>query len=103
MSVSPKSKSRNGTDYLEISFAIKTKPTWDLELLDYGSYYLDENGDKKEFKTDDGHETQGKLDGSGGKLADGAADVFLPAKQIYVRRAFSGLGLSNNLSDYVFE
>jgi hypothetical protein len=101
MSVSPKSKNRNGTDYLEISFTIKTRPTWDLVLLDYGSYYLD-GGDKKEFKTDDGHEDHGKLNGSGAKWESGP-DVFLPAKQIYMTKTFGDLDLPNDLTEYIFD
>ncbi len=104
-SVSPKTETRQvgdeKKDYLHIEWTIKVKPTWDLELLDYGSYYLDD-GKKVEFKTDDAHPYQGLLNGSGEKVADGGSAVFLPAKQVYTKTAFSALNLPSSLSAYKF-
>ena len=100
-SVSPKSNVRNGTAYLEIGFVFKVRPTWDLELLDIGSYYLDADGKQVAFEYQ-GHPKQGLLDGSGHALASGAPDYFLPAKQIYTAKAFSSLSLPTSLSGYKF-
>lgn len=96
VSVSPKVANRNDVSYLEVIFVIKVKPTWDLQLLDYGSYYLD-SGNKVAFKTQDGEARTGLLNGSGG---ESATPVFLPDQQIYTKIAFSGLGLPSSLSGY---
>ena len=102
VNVSPKSDVRNGTKFLEITFTFKMKPTWDLELLDIGSYYFDDDGKRREFTTDDAHPRQGLLNGSGKALGSGATEVYLPAKQVYTEKAFSGLGLPSALTGYKF-
>lgn len=103
VSVSPKTKLRNGSPFLEITFVIKVRPTWDLQLLDIGSFYFDDDGNSVEFKTDDGNPYHGLLNGSGKKLASGASPVFLPDMQVKSSIAFSGLGLPSSLSGYKFE
>jgi hypothetical protein len=55
--------------------------TWDLQVLDIGTFYWSGGaigaGVKTAFKTADGQPFLGKLDGAGGALADAAADKFL--------------------------
>jgi len=69
--------------YRQYDFEVLVSPIgWDIELLDWGSAYLDGGVLKKfvNYPADgDGNEF-GKLDGAGGKLADGAAPVFLTFK-----------------------
>ncbi len=92
VSIIPKNDKRNDINFLTLNFIIKFRPTWDLELLDTGSYYLSGSG-KVDFLSDKGHPKQGLLDGSGRALASGSADVFLPAIQHKTAKAFAALDL----------
>lgn len=56
--------------------------TWLLQPLDYGTYYLDADGNEVPF-TVKGHLKVGKLNGAGAKLLAGDPDVFL---KFHVRR-----------------
>lgn len=93
-----------GTDYLQIAYTFKVKPTWDLVLLDIGTYYFETVGGfskRKTFTTDDGHPRRGLLNGSGGKSV-GEVEHWLPALQVYPHKAFSALGLPSSLTGYRF-
>ncbi|MFO1043642.1 MAG: hypothetical protein U0941_17810 [Planctomycetaceae bacterium] len=92
-SVSPKSTVRGDVQYLEITFTLKVKPSWDKELLDIGSYFINGDGEKEEFKTKDGHPRQGLLDGSG---HSGTGEKYLPAIQTKCAKNFATLGLLAN-------
>lgn len=86
-----KNKKRNAYAQLEVQFSIK-KDTWNLDLLDIGSEYLDTAGKTiaqritdndwglavgtKRLPYDPENGTLGLLDGSGEKLAAGAKSVF---------------------------
>ena len=79
------------TYYRSVSYMIAANPRgWDLDYLDQGSYYKD--GDTEKPFEVEGERTVGLLDGSGGKLADGAMAIFLN-KKIKKRVAFSTLNL----------
>ncbi|MBI3713844.1 MAG: hypothetical protein HY253_12915 [Burkholderiales bacterium] len=71
---------------------------WDLQLLDFGTYYIQpEEGFTPEkkiaFKTDDGHRTTGLLAGNGQKLPDDTPPIYLPPVARYRSVAFATLGL----------
>lgn len=83
--------------YLRVTYLFHVKATWDIQLLDKGSYYLFQSSimapvTKQKFITDDGQPRDGLLDGNGGKLADGAAPVFLTVRP-YSWLAFATLNL----------
>lgn len=59
--------------YLKVTYKFEGRPTWDLQILDAGAYYLwTPNAaiasKKVAFLTDDGHPTTGPLNGVGGPL-----------------------------------
>jgi hypothetical protein len=87
-------ESKTQVPYLIVSYSIKHREqTWDLVLLDHGSYYLDASQNKINFKTENGENYLGLLDGSGDQTA---VPTFLPAKQIYKETDFSVLTLPTN-------
>ncbi len=65
--------------------------TWDVQMLDKGSYYLSD-GKQAAFLTKEGQPFEGLLDGAGGKLADGAAPKIVTFKP-YRLANFADLGL----------
>lgn len=89
--------------YLRVTYLFHAKDTWDIQLLDKGSYYKFRKTamdpfTKQKFMTDDGQPRDGLLDGFGQKLADGAAPVFLtvwPNKRL----AFSALNLPQSFAE----
>jgi hypothetical protein len=95
----------DGTDfpYLRVTYTFHFKESWDLSLLDKGSYYKDDIGgfppvvNKVRFKSDDGNPIEGLLDGKGGKLGDDANPVFLPVRP-YNRLPFAALGLPQSFA-----
>lgn len=61
--------------YRQFDLLLAVNPLkWDLELLDFGTFYRDA-GKVKRFIDDTGEEL-GLLDGNGGKLADGADEIY---------------------------
>ena len=59
------------TEFRQYDYTLAVSPlSWDIELLDFGTYYLDAGGNVKKF-IDEGKEF-GLLDGAGGKLPDAA-------------------------------
>lgn len=106
-SFKPITKKIKTIEYLAVRMVFKFRPeTWDLKLLDYGPRYISDGtdgntvGKKYARLTEDGLADFTFLDGSTGMYTD--TPTFLAAKQIYTAVAFSGLGLSQTISDYVF-
>ena len=70
------------TLYRTVQYSIKLHPiSWDIQLLDEGKYYIDDDGMRVAFYTDpvDGTPAEprlGHLDGAGGELIDGEPVVF---------------------------
>lgn len=63
------------TPYRQFQYVLAVSPlTWDIILLDQGSYYRDDAGDPVKFTSQ--NKEFGLLDGSGGQLADDADPVF---------------------------
>lgn len=71
---------KKGFNYWRVTYVFEfNEDTWDLQLLDHGTFYIDQaNGEKHLFVTDDEppQPRLGLLDGKGGPLADGAQAVF---------------------------
>ena len=89
-------ESKTQVPYLKVSYSIKHRSqTWDLVLLDHGSFYFDD-GDKINFKTESGENYLGLLDLSGG---ESETAKFLEAKQIYQEADFSTLHLPTNFME----
>jgi hypothetical protein len=83
--------------YLRVTYIFHFKSTWDIQLLDKGTWYWYQQSGatpkrKQKFLSDDGQPIDGLLDGQGGKLATGAAPVFLTVRP-YARLPFSALNL----------
>lgn len=83
--------------YLKATYVFHFRDTWDLQLLDQGTWYwyqqsMSSPKKKKKFQTDDNQNTQGLLDGNGGALATGGTPVFLTL-QLYDRVPFAALNL----------
>lgn len=93
--------------YLKVTYKFEARLTWDLILLDAGTFYTSVSPEKvpfagpeivrRKFITHDGHPTTGPLDGKGGKLADGAVPVFR-VYRIYRRLRFKRLGLPQSFA-----
>lgn len=78
----------------EVSSGSGKQPTWDLELLDSGYYFL--SGGLRRILENDGSPSSKPrlLDNAGGVLAVGGTPVYLtPPFQIYKRKTFSRLNL----------
>lgn len=106
---SPPDDDGNTFQYYELCFNIKIRDTWNVELLDEGSYYKDQDGKYKEFTTKGGHARRGLLDGSGKPLGGYSSSgittlggVFLPPKQVLLERDFSVMNLPTDLADFIF-
>lgn len=80
--------------YRQYDYILAVSPlSWDIELLDWGSYYINGSGQIVRFLDDsDGAREFGLLDGSGGKLALGDPGVYNKWKN-KVRVEFSTLSL----------
>lgn len=66
--------------FRQFDYVIAVSPLgWDLELLDWGSYYL-VDGKQRRFMEDKDKREMGLLDGSGGKLPLASAEHFLNFK-----------------------
>jgi len=86
--------------YLRATYLFHARKTWDIQLLDKGSYYRFRVSTslpwtKQKFITDDGQPRDGLLDGFGQKLADGAAPVFITVRP-YPWLTFAALELPQN-------
>lgn len=89
----------------EYTFALKAE-TWDLQIPDIGSYYLDYSSGTAQqvvFKTKDGHARMGRLDHSvaaqpGKKLAAGTDVQFLRFSQLMRAVDFTPLNINLNLA-----
>lgn len=66
--------------------------TWDLKLLDYGSYHLDNDGNKINFKTTTGDRYLGLLNGIDGKESK-TPKFIVPPLRVYDTADFSTLNL----------
>lgn len=61
-------------EYWQVTFEfIYREETWDLQLLNTGTYYIDANGKKFPFKDEEGRPFVGLLDADGGALNWGVA------------------------------
>jgi hypothetical protein len=88
---------QNATGYYwEISYQFLFKAeTWEAEVLDQGTYYLDSAGTRHLFEVD-GELSQRphNLDGSGGELGSGADAVYL-SFAVYGQYAMAGFSLGS--------
>lgn len=91
--------------YYEVSYEIEINPeTWMTYLLDHGTFYLDENGNRKLFRVEgEPADRPMNLNGAGAPLPPGTPDnpsfgIFLPFVTKDVR-AFSFLGLPVTMTD----
>ncbi len=88
--------------FLKVTYKFEARPTWDLLILDSGTYYLNPDmkiaGDpgKQKFLID-GHPGQGQLDGKGNKLGVGLPPVFLRFR-VYAWRNFAPLNLPQSFA-----
>jgi hypothetical protein len=81
--------------YLRVTYVIHVKATWDLQLLDSGSYYLDSSSGtqvQKAFLDQQGNPIQGILDGTGHK---GTTPVYT-LYRVYARQPFAPLNLPDS-------
>lgn len=80
--------------FLRVEYVIQFRPTWDLFILDSGTFYYEAFTNKKlRFITDDGHPlSEGPLNGMSNKLPDGDAPVFNQFR-VYQRLPFATLNL----------
>jgi len=88
--------------YLRVTYIFKIKDTWDLKILDSGSWYWFQKSQsepkvKQRFLSEDKQPIQGLLDGNGNKLADGGTPVWLTIRP-YNRLAFGALGLPQSFA-----
>ncbi len=86
--------------YLRCTYKFEARPSWDLQILDAGSYSIqvfDVKRRKIQFKTDDGHPRIGALDGQGEELRDGLPPVYLTFR-VYPRRPFGALNLPQSFA-----
>jgi hypothetical protein len=89
--------------YLRVSYKFEARPTWDLQILDAGTYRYDSSirsatRVRLAFLTSDGHPRTGALDGTGLALPDGATPVF-NVYRVYKRQPFAILGLPQSYTD----
>lgn len=86
--------------YLEVTwtFACLPQDTWNLTLLDVGSYYNDANGKPQEFLTTDGHPRLGFLDGRTGAISPDDAPHYIAPIRIYINHAFGSLNLPQSFA-----
>lgn len=67
----------NGIKYWQISLTFTyNKQTWDLQILNQGTYFIDGGGDKQPFTDSPGNRIVGLLDDDGFELAEGADPTF---------------------------
>lgn len=93
------------TPFYTVTFEFDAAPThgnnktWDLDILDRGTYYVDNNGAKHRFQDAKGRDLRmGNLDGSGDKLADGIDPVHIvPAFRYYPEKDFADLNIPTSL------
>ena len=80
--------------YLKVVYIIEFKDTWDLQILNAGTWAWDSVGLKNhiQFKTKDGHPTTGLVATDGTALPEGGTPVFITGR-VYKRLAFSALNL----------
>lgn len=96
---------QNGTTaaYLRCTYVFHIKQTWDVQLLDKGTWYwttgsrLGTGAKQQKFLSADGNPIDGLLNGKGGKLADGATPQFLYARA-YNWKPFSLLNLPQSFT-----
>ena len=85
-----------GTDsvpFYTVTFRFQGRnDTWDLKVVDRGSYYNDANGNPTRFKANGIVLPKGNLDGDGGEL-DAGLDVVHKTYEVYLDRDFSTLGI----------
>lgn len=87
---------KSGLKFWRVTYTITFKPeTWDLQLLDHGSYYFDDDAKKQFFHDEDGNRITGLLNGNpalGDKLPANADPKFLRFK-VYAELPFAILQL----------
>lgn len=87
---------KSGLKFWRVTYTIGFKPeTWDLQLLDHGSYYFDADAKKQHFRDEDGNRITGLLNGNpalGDKLPANADPKFLRFK-VYAELPFAILQL----------
>jgi hypothetical protein len=90
--LSSRSVNQQTVYYYPVTIEMKFKrETWDIDVLDAGTYYLD-GGAKKAFLTAEGQPYIGRLDGAGAALGIAAADKFKTFR-VYAERPFAALNL----------
>lgn len=80
--------------YLKVTYSFKFKDNWDIQLLDHGNYYID-NDEKIPFQDQAGNPILGLLDGAGANLGAEADPEFLTIRP-YKRLNFNSLNLPNS-------
>lgn len=89
-----------GTPYIKVTYDFIFADTWDLVLLDIGTFYFDADQNKIQFEAN-GQPTLGLLDGAGGALPTPVAPtdaVFLPPKRLYDSENFDLLQLPTSFT-----
>lgn len=88
--------------YLRVTYNFHVKQSWDMQLLDKGTYYWYRTSQSapwndNKFITADGQPRDGLLDGTGQKLATGASPVYLTVRP-YNWQAFASLNLPQSFA-----
>lgn len=89
-------ESKSGINYWRITYVIAfNELTWDLQLLNYGSVYLDSGGNQTRFVTTDGSAYLGflKADGTKYTATTFTSTDLLRTYRVHKERPFAGLGL----------
>lgn len=90
----------NGLGFWTVTYQMTFKrETWDTQLLDHGSYYLDAGSTaaKTKFTDVEGNPITGNLGANGDFLTAGATAEFIRFK-VYKEKFFSTLGLESSLN-----
>ena len=81
--------------YLKVTYVFQFRPdSWDLTILDKGTYYINGSSKRIKFKTDDNQNREGLLDGAGGDGTGGSPHWL--TLRVYPRVAFGNLNLPQN-------
>ena len=88
----------NDQAFWQVTYVMSFKrETWDLQLLNHGSYHLNSGSTKRtDFFNEDGRPILGNLTTDGLKLADGLPETFSRFK-VQKQKSFASLGLTSSL------